>query len=351
MSGTLSSRFQGRFGYGPALGVGQYPGQMPGVTLPGSTGTAAPAPAAQPAQTTTPVAAGAAPVPAFPEQQPGDGPSGAGAAGMGSNPGTLGGGLSGFGVPSYGTIGGALGGLAGLAAGIPGAGLAGTAIGTAVDVNNANGQLSALGFAPSLGFQSGLSAFANNATFGLAGQSLADQMAGIPGYAGTIGMGAMGRSLDQEMQPFDAAQSVTQTADDIDAQNQSLGLAGYGYGTNPGAGIGSGNFGGMAAADRGEAVGPPGPDAPYGSNDPGQADPGSNPGNGVGDNSDGLMRGGYTGAGPDGVVQPARRAGTVHEGEVVIPAHQVARYGLPALMQFAQGTAPPSRLAAMARRD
>jgi hypothetical protein len=36
-----------------------------------------------------------------------------------------------------------------------------------------------------------------------------------------------------------------------------------------------------------------------------------------------FMSGGYTGAGHDGVVQPWRPAGIVHEGEVVIPAHKV----------------------------
>lgn len=38
----------------------------------------------------------------------------------------------------------------------------------------------------------------------------------------------------------------------------------------------------------------------------------------------GFRQGGYTGAGRDGVVQPSRRAGVVHEGELVIP-HRVVR--------------------------
>lgn len=42
----------------------------------------------------------------------------------------------------------------------------------------------------------------------------------------------------------------------------------------------------------------------------------------------GFQGGGYTGAGVDGVVQPWRRAGVVHEGEMVIPAHLVRRMGL-----------------------
>lgn len=39
----------------------------------------------------------------------------------------------------------------------------------------------------------------------------------------------------------------------------------------------------------------------------------------------GWMRGGYTGAGRDGKVQPHMPAGTVHEGELVIPHHMVRR--------------------------
>lgn len=49
----------------------------------------------------------------------------------------------------------------------------------------------------------------------------------------------------------------------------------------------------------------------------------------------GWQRGGYTGAGSDGVVQPGQPAGTVHEGEVVIPAHQVQQHGLGPLMALA----------------
>lgn len=43
----------------------------------------------------------------------------------------------------------------------------------------------------------------------------------------------------------------------------------------------------------------------------------------------GLMSGGYTGAGDDGIVQPHRVAKKfVHEGEIVIPHHVVKRLGL-----------------------
>ena len=38
-----------------------------------------------------------------------------------------------------------------------------------------------------------------------------------------------------------------------------------------------------------------------------------------------FQKGGYTGAGRDGVVQPHKPAGIVHEGEYVIPAHMVRK--------------------------
>lgn len=41
-------------------------------------------------------------------------------------------------------------------------------------------------------------------------------------------------------------------------QSPTFGTGTYGFGTNPSAGIGSGNFGAMSAAERGETVGPPG---------------------------------------------------------------------------------------------
>lgn len=83
------------------------------------------------------------------------------------------------------------------------------------------------------------------------------------------------------------------------------------------------------------------------SNDGGKGDPdgGAGPGgeggmgadgsDGPGGDGDGWMQGGYTGAGDDGVVQPDQPAGTVHEGEVVIPAQQVAQHGVEPLMALA----------------
>ncbi|MBU8540176.1 hypothetical protein [Falsiroseomonas tokyonensis] len=53
-----------------------------------------------------------------------------------------------------------------------------------------------------------------------------------------------------------------------------------------------------------------------------------------------FMKGGYTGAGDDGIVQPDRPAGTVHEGEIVIPHHMVQQgHGLDALSKIRAGGA------------
>lgn len=62
-------------------------------------------------------------------------------------------------------------------------------------------------------------------------------------------------------------------------------------------------------------------------------------GPGGGDKS-GWRHGGYTGDGADDWVQVTRPAGTVHEGEVVIPAEMVRRYGLQGLLALVNGAAP-----------
>lgn len=73
--------------------------------------------------------------------------------------------------PGVGNRGAMIGGAAGTLAsfgGLPGAGLAGAAIGTGFDVNRANNQLSSLGLDRSVAFGPSL---ANNMTFGLAGNT------------------------------------------------------------------------------------------------------------------------------------------------------------------------------------
>ncbi len=57
---------------------------------------------------------------------------------------------------------------------------------------------------------------------------------------------------------------------------------------------------------------------------------------------EGWAVGGYTGAGPDGVVQPNQPAGTVHEGELVIPAAAVPQ-AIPALAGITAGGNPMQR--------
>lgn len=341
MSGTLASRFQGRFGYGPGLAVGRYGPQTFGQTLPGPSGgqgqgQATPAPA-QPAQ--TPVAAGAAPVPANPDPN-GDGPEGtASNMGMGPSPGTLGGGLSGWGVGTYGTAGSVLGGLASLATGVPGLGLAAGALGTYADAREANGMLADFGLAPSIDWgQAALS----NATLGLAGQSIDTQLSAVSPLGSTWGayagidpevFGLPRHELDlpaagADEAPPDIGSYLDTMQPEPDMPMAAVDPGSYGGFGGPGGSVGgSGPSGGGDFGDYGD-----------------MGDPG-----GYGDAT--YMRGGYTGAGADGVVQPAQPAGTVHEGEVVIPAHAVQQYGLPLLMQLAQGNAPSSRLAALMRGD
>lgn len=114
-------------------------------------------------------------------------------------------------------------------------------------------------------------------------------------------------------------------------------------GTDPGKGEpGTAPNGG----EKGDA--PSGDSGPGGTGGPG---PGGEGGTGVGgEPGDGgmYMQGGYTGEGADGVVDPSAEAGTVHEGEVVIPAHMVKHYGLDLLMGLVSGEVPKNRLAQIA---
>lgn len=293
MSGT-ASRFQGRFGYAPGMTPGNYLPAMPSL-LP----SVQPPPQApgMSAQQPTPVSAGSTPAQqAAQEQRSAMSADGAGQqpdAGYGAPAGF--GGPSGMGV-SYGTVGGALGGLAGMAMGVPGLGVVGSALGTLADVNTYNDQLSAMGLAPSVSFGP---AFGNNMSFGFMGQSAQAQAADAAGMT-PDGMAAIG--------------SIN------DAISAGFGPESAGYGS-------PGEAGGLGDAPGG-----------FGATD-------SSTNGGYGGESQ-FMRGGYTGQG-----HPAEPAGTVHRGEVVIPAHMVARYGLGPLMALVQGEVPPSRLAQLARGD
>lgn len=334
MSGSIASRFQGRFGYGPQLGAGQYGPQMPGVSMPGQTGTAAPQPAAPAQQTATPVSAGAAPQPSNPDPN-GDGPTGNantyGADSFGANPGTLGGGLSGWGVSTYGNLGSVLGGLAGAAMGVPGVGMAAGALGSLADAREANGMLADFGLAPSI---SDTQAALSSGTMGLFGRSTDAQFGDVLGLPapGTV-FGLPGHELDLP------GASLADTPDEVGSYLDTM----QPEADMPMAAVDPGSYGGFGGPDGGVSGSGPGGGGDFGDHGD-MGDPG-------GGADAAYMAGGYTGAGADGAVQPAQRAGTVHEGEVVIPAHQVARYGLPMLMQLVHGGMQPSRLSAMMRGD
>lgn len=344
MSGT-ASRFQTRFAYNPALRAGAYPTALPAPPAEPTPVPQAPAPQ-QPAPQQPAPAVPSAPQP---QPQPSQGvvmagsTDGSGArgddigsdrdgnlSGLGANPGTFGSGLGTFGVSNYGTLGGVLGGLAGLATGVPGLGMAASALGTMQDVRSANGMLSSVGLAPIDTEQ----AMLGNATFGLLGQTPQQQVTAAferDPLAGSV----MSATPDTPIGGFDfggvdfADPNDPAVSDKFSADPEGVtdvtdfggtfsgdfggGSDGGGYG-----GIGDGGYGGM--------------DGGYGSNA-----------------ADGWQKGGYTGGGADGAVQPNMPAGTVHEGEVVIPAHQVARYGLPVLMSLVDGSVPPSMLARLAR--
>jgi hypothetical protein len=280
---------------------------------------------------------------------------------LGPNPGSLGA----LGMPSYGTIGSALGGLVGMATGVPGLGSLGGFAGGYLDAENMNGMLSAAGLAPSINSRdAAFSAATPFGGFGVFGLSAEEQMYGALGLpAPGTPFGMPGHEVGED--PAAAAAAAEQAA--MTAGQPSPGFGGtYGYGTDPANGIGSGDFGAASAAGRGETVGPDNSYGGYGggygggsegggmggSSDSASDGPGAGGGvgadGGVGSGGDAWMSGGYTGAGQDGAVQPAQPAGTVHEGEVVIPARMVQHYGLPLLMGLVDGSVPRSRLAELA---
>jgi hypothetical protein len=393
MSGTIASRFQTRFGYGPALRAGVYPGSDPAPQQPIQQ-------AAQPAQAQRPAIA--PPQQAAPQaapQQPaatpiysgsigvsqaegsnasgnsrdderdgfGGGQIGSDAAGnvfgLGPNPGDLGSGLSGLGVAgNWGTLGSTLGGLAGLALGVPGLGLAAGALGTYADREGLNGTLTDMGMAPEVEFGP---AFASNATLGAFGRSAVDQYNG----AATRGqdypaVDAFFGFNDLPMQP--AAPQAPAQGGGVDfagpadvagvGTGYGEGFGDYGnmgnYGNTPGF---SGDFGG--GGDYGGGYGNPGAgDGGFGMGETGSPDFGGagygDSGYGSGDYGDsgyGYQQGGYTGHGGDGVVQPHRPAGTVHEGEFVANADATAHYGPELLSLLNTVRVPRSRLEALLR--
>lgn len=374
MSGTLASRFQGRFGYQPSLRAGLYPGQTPGALpqqpVPTVQTPQAQQPAAQPAPV---VSAGSMPMG---EEPRGDGPDGgANTYGdFGPSPGTLGGGLSGFGVANYGTMGSVLGGLAGLALGVPGLGMVGGTIGSAIDTENVNGMLSAAGFAPGMNTPE---AALSNSSFGLAGRStdqqLADQLGipapgvqyGLPGHeldlpaSNSLGaISTQAHEAQHDIGPPSAHTGVDFTSapgygnfgdpsdpgfggDKGDTTDTSGGFGTTSMSGSKGADFGGFGFGGGDFGDKGDA----------GSASASASDASPGPGGGGDKGDPGWQDGGYTGAGPDGAVQPDQAAGTVHEGETVLNAEATNYYGAPLLLMLNEMQIPRSRLMALAKRD
>lgn len=306
MSGT-ASRSQTRLTYSPALRVAPVLGALgapgdgytaPPSALPALAGLGSlsiPASVASPVG--PPVMAGSR---AF-RREDGDGSEG----GMGAQPGMA------MGTPSTGsvvadaigafnTIGPAVGNIAfGGPLGIAGATLGAMGAGVARAFGNER-------FASDI-----LSAIGINTDMGQPGAASVSDPVGI-GAPGTPGLGGPTAS--------DPSQSVKD---------------GIGLGASTDAGDGGG------PTDSGDKSGP--------------GDSGGDKG-GMGGGEDGgskgggdWMRGGYTGAGPDGMVQPQKIAGRVHEGEVVIPAAAVQAYGLAPLLMLARGQVEPSRLMALLR--
>lgn len=319
MSGSIASRFQGRFGYAPGLRVGTYPGggqagqQAPVTGTQASpsaftpTPTYAPSPLAQlmAPQAQPQVMAGSL----NPDQRRGYDGGGAGSSEQGAY-----GGPGPTGMGSTGNFGQDLAGFADAAGrasmGAIGSGVVGSALG-----------VMAAGLTNALGFPETAQDIAG--TLGLSGP--------ITGYA----VGQQNPAAYGEQAGIGDAKGVA----GADPSTQTSYGSDFGLGAD-GAGVGGSNSdnsnsnstsaGQDAAGNDGTGAGGAGTGAGAPGNDSGE-----------------WMRGGYTGAGADGAVQAARPAGTVHEGEVVIPAAQVARYGLSPLMMLARGVAQPSRLASL----
>lgn len=328
-----ASRFQGRFGYAPGLRVGTYPGVGQPAPQAPVTGTQAPPVAftPTPAYTPSPLAqllpSTPAPQPQVmagslnPDERRGYDGGGAGSSEQGAygGPGPTGMASTGnFGMDALGF--GSAAGRAGM--GAIGSGVVGSAFGAM-----ASGLANALGFtetaediAGTLGLSGPITGYDPNATTNPAA------------YGEQAGIG------DPKGDPGADPNTPTSYGVDFGLGPESMGQDGAGVG---GDNSDNGNSNSTSA----------GQDASGGNDGSGAGGPGTGagaPGNDSGDAGE-WMRGGYTGAGRDGAVQPAQPAGTVHEGEVVIPAAQVARYGLAPLLRLARGTVEPSALAKLLR--
>lgn len=285
MSGTLS-RSQARFAYGPGLRVSQFPAAGVVGQMPVAQGAPAPS-----------YAAPAVPVAAAPTATP------VSVGGM--------------------TIGPA-----------EGSNVTGDQIGS-----DREGGLYGLGAQPGNLSGMGLSALGGlgwgSAIGGLAGLAMGGPLGGLVGF----GLGALSDGIGGAggAGPGDMAAQQSDNANDLAPS------------TDPMAAVDVGSYGdGKDGSFAGEPGGLGSDGGAVGENTSGGGDSKGDTA-GTGNDGPGFMRGGYTGHGGDGVMQPAQKAGIVHEGEIVIPAAQVARYGLRPLMALVQGQVSPSRLADLAR--
>lgn len=295
---------------------------------------AAPQQAMAPQQAAPPISMGGQQFTNMDGGQAGSDSSGMGndmSSGMGPNPGDLNGlGLTG----SMGGLFGAIGGLAG-----PIGGLLGSGIGTAVDVGTVNDALSRNGITEQVGLMDSLGLLGSN--------MLGGSLMGVGTTAEDLFSDIAGRNMsvnpDLEGQMAQAAMAGVTPAMDP---------GGNGYADMSPIGIGMAaldgvpSFGGMALAGmQGPEFGGIGdtgnPDGGYadsaGAGGFGPDGEGSG-GLGAGNDGNGWWTGGYTGAGQDGRIDPFAPAGTVHEGEIVIPANMVQRYGQDRLMGYVEGT-------------
>jgi hypothetical protein len=299
MSGTLS-RLAGRFDYAPTLRVNPVMGSL----APGS--------------------AGALGVDAMPVRSP-SAPLAAGMAGA-SGAGGGGGGVS---VGSFtpdrprqdlmdgagGSAQGAYGGP-----GPSGAPSTGSFVSDLAGFGRSGG-LAALGMTNPMGIAGfGLGALAAGFANAIGAPQTADAIARGIGLEGPVG------AFMNEAPGFGELKGAEDDPGLVSAENPLSGLDGAGIGGDP-----ADNANSNSDAQGQSGLGNDGTGAG-----------GAGMGAGAPGNDGEFMRGGYTGHG-----HPAEPAGTVHRGEVVIPAASVQQYGIAPLLMLARGQVPPSRLAAL----
>lgn len=194
-----------------------------------------------------------------------------------------------------------------------------------IDYGGQPGDMSALG-----GKLGGLGPMAGGLLGGLAGTALAGPFGGALGAWGGRALAGLLGGPTGTAQPTEPGSIGGDFGPGGSGPNAfggglgAMGAAGMGLGLG-GLGAMSGNeimgFGGLGAMDggSGDAAAEAAAEAAAGGF------------GGMGDMGMGMgqfQSGGYTGAGHDGVVQPWRKAGVVHEGELVIPAHMVRMMGM-----------------------